>query len=148
MTPFVRVVFLVFCSAASLPAQQVASPPAPETPPLRARLYEFAGVLGNEGFKLRDGFWSGQLEGARTRRLAVNLFAGNQYWFFAATSASAETPELSLRDPSGEKVRIVPSERGRVAAAGVTAPVTGRYLLEIGGSAKGTREFCVIYLFK
>jgi len=137
---------LLFLSfAASLTAQQGGSPSAPT---LRVRLYEFAGVLGNKGFKLRDGMWTGELEGSRPRRLAVNLFAGNQYWFFAATSDAEETPEISLHDASGKKIPVVTSDRGGVAAAGVTAPVTGRYTLEVGGSTKGTREFGAIYLFK
>jgi len=131
-----------------LPAQQVAAPPEPEKPSLRARLYEFAGLPINEGFKVRDTAWSGELQGKQPRRLAVNLFAGNQYWFLAASSASGETPQLSLRDPGGREVETVSSERGGMAAAGVTAPVTGRYILQIEGAAKGTREFCVLYLFK
>jgi len=138
-------ILMFLCSAASLPAQQDSAASAPT---LRARLHEFAGVLGNEGFKLRDGVWTGELEGSRPRRLAVNLFAGNQYWFFAATSGAEETPEISLRDASGKKIPVVTSDRGGVAAAGVTAPVTGRYTLEVGGSAKGTRDFGAIYLFK
>lgn len=138
-------VILLLCSAVPLPARQDAAPSAPT---LRARLHEFAGVLGNRGFKLRDGVWTGVLEGSHPRRLAVNLFAGNQYWFFAATSGAAETPEISLRDAAGKKIPLVASERGGVAAAGVTAPATGRYVLEIGGPAKGSREFGAIYLFK
>ena len=115
---------------------------------LRPRLYAIAGALGNEGFKARDGAWSGTLQGRKPQRLAVNLFSGNQYWFCAATSASGETPSLSLRDPSGGAVGLVLFEKDGVAAAGVTAAATGRYVLQIEGSAPGSRDFCLLYLFK
>lgn len=125
------------------------SPPAAEQPPsLRPALYDLAGALGNEGFKVRDGVWSGVLQGGKPQRLALNLFAGNQYWFCAASSAPGESPSIMLRDPSGQAVDLVPFKRDRVSAAGVTAGATGRYILEIGGSARGSREFCVLYLFK
>lgn len=126
----------------------VADPGTTPQPTLQARLYDTAGALGNEGFKLRDGAWSGMLEGSKARRLAVNLFAGNQYWFCAATSGADETPDLILRDPTGARVETVPYEGAGVAAVGVTAPVTGRYIVELRGSAAGSRDFCLLYLFK
>ena len=115
---------------------------------LPARLYSVVGALGNEGFKLRDGGWSGSIEGSKAQRLAVNLFAGNQYWFGAATSGAGETPDLVLRDPSGNKMQPVAYEGDGIAAVGVTAPVTGRYIVELSGSASGSRDFCLFYLFK
>jgi len=131
-------------------AQGPDSSPSPAAPAsaLRPVLYDLAGALGNEGFKLRDGAWSGVLQGGKPQRLALNLFAGNQYWFCAASSAPGESPSITLRDPSGQAVELVPFKRDGVAAAGVTADATGRYVLEIEGSARGSREFCVLYLFK
>ncbi len=125
------------------------SPAAAEPAPgLRPALYDLAGALGNEGFKVRDGVWSGILQDGKPRHVALNLFAGNQYWFCAASSAPGESPSITLRDPSGQAVDLVPFKRDKVSAAGVTAGATGRYILEIGGSARGSREICVLYLFK
>lgn len=135
------------CAWAQMPPATTSSEKS-ETPDLRPRIYELAGALGNEGFKVRDGAWSGSLQGAKPRRLSVNLFAGNQYWFCGATSASGETPSLVLRDPSGQPAEIVRFEKDGIAAAGVTAAATGRYVIEIKGSSPGTREFCLLYLFK
>jgi len=39
-------------------------------------------------------------------------------------------------------------DKDGIAAAGVTAAATGRYVLEIKGPSPGTREFCLLYLFK
>lgn len=135
------------CAFAQAPVTDPSSKETP-SPELRPRLFDFAGVLGNEGFKVRDGAWTGRLLNGKPQRLAVNLFAGNQYWFCAATSDPAETPSLSLRDPSGHPVEVVRSEKDGVAAVGVTAGATGRYTLELKGSSPGTRSFCLLYLFK
>lgn len=139
--------FAGFSASARATGDAEPSDKTPETT-LPARLYSVVGALGNEGFKLRDGSWSGSIEGSKAQRLAVNLFAGNQYWFSAATSAAGETPDLVLRDPSGNKMQTVAYEGSGIAAVGVTAPVTGRYIVELSGSAAGSRNFCLFYLFK
>jgi hypothetical protein len=137
----------VSCTFAQMPAVAPSAEKAP-APDLRPRIYDLAGVLGNEGFKFRDGAWIGCLQGGKPQRLAVNLFAGNQYWFCGATSDSGETPSLSVRDPSGHPVETVDFGRDGIAAVGVTAAATGCYTLEIKGSSAGSREFCLLYLFK
>jgi len=119
-----------------------------KTPRLHPRVYEAAGAFANEGFKFRDGAWTGSLQGGKPQRLPVHLFAGNQYWFCAATSEPGETPSLSLRDPSGRPVETIDSARDGVTAVGVTAAATGRYVIEIKGSSSGARQFCLLYLYK
>ena len=128
----------------------VADPPAEKNkaPDLRPRIYELAGALGNEGFKFRDGAWIGSLQGGKPQKLAVNLFAGNQYWFCGTTSAAGETPSVSLRDPAGNPVETVKFQKDGIAAVGVTVPVTGLYILELKGASSGNREFCLLYLYK
>lgn len=146
-----RLILALLFAASSALAQMPPSSTSAEksrTPDLRPRIYDIVGLLGNEGFKVRDGAWSGSMQGTKPQRLSVNLFAGNQYWFCGATSAPGETPSLTLRDPSGQTAEMARFDRDGIAAAGVTAPVTGRYVLEIRGSSPGTREFCLLYLFK
>lgn len=140
-----------FVAVSSVLAEMPAADPPPQkskTPDLRPRIYELAGALGNEGFKFRDGAWTGSLQGGKAQKLAVNLFAGNQYWFCGTTSDAGETPSVTLRDPAGNPVETVKFEKDGIAAAGVTAPVTGRYNLELSGSSPGTRQFCLLYLYK
>jgi hypothetical protein len=140
-------VFAASCAMAQMPPSSTSAEKS-GTPDLRPGIYELAGVLGNKGFKVRDGAWAGSLQGAKPQRLGVNLFAGNQYWFCAATSAPGETPNLTLRDPSGQPAVMARFDKDGIAAAGVTAAATGRYILEIKGSSPGTREFCLLYLYK
>jgi hypothetical protein len=123
--------------------------PSPETAPsLRAQLLEFGGALANDGFRLRDSFWSGRLESGRPRRLAVNLFSGNKYWFCAAVAAPGVPPAISLFDPRGEAVDVQTHRDTGLSAAGVTAETTGRYVLEIKAPRGPAADFCLLYLFK
>ena len=119
-----------------------------KAPPLRARVLELAGAMGNAGFKLRDGLWTGRLESGGPRRLAVKLFSGNQYWFCAATPEGARGPKLALFDPQGQPVKVLAYDGPGLAAVGVTAAVTGRYFVEITPSSGAATEFCLTYLFK
>jgi len=117
-------------------------------PEMRERLYVLAGALGNEGFKARDGCWGGQLEGA-ARRLAVHLFAGNQYWFCAVASPEESNLTITLTGPSGETLGAETHHQPGSAAVGVTARVTGQYFVEVArGPSGAAREFCLLYLFK
>jgi hypothetical protein len=149
----VRITFLiaglcllsVFLTAAQEPQS---SPPPDPVVPLRARLLDFSTVLANEGFRLRDGFWSGRLDGDKPRRLAVNLFAGNSYWFCAAAAAPEARPVVALYDPRGEPVAGLVYDGEGLAAVGVTAATTGRYLVEVKAPRGGASDFCLIYLFK
>jgi len=117
------------------------------TPEMRERLYALVGALGNEGFKARDSCWGGQLEVAR--RLAVHLFAGNQYWFCAVAAPEKADLTVSVTGPSGEILAKETYHQPGSAAVGVTARVTGQYFVEVAGVPSGAaREFCLLYLFK
>jgi len=152
--------FMVFVLSALSVQGKESAPPDPEpqkraredqrgcAPQIRERLYTMVGALGNEGFKARDGCWGGQLEGG-ARRLAVHLFAGNQYWFCAAAAPEDADLTISLTGPSGENPPMEKHHQPGLAAVGVTARVTGQYFVEVAGGPSGAaREFCLLYLFK
>ncbi len=61
------------------------TPTAPETDvSARSKALELAGAFSNDGYKIRDGYWPGEIEPNRPQFLEVNLFSGNEYWFSAA----------------------------------------------------------------
>lgn len=123
-----------------------AASPAPGVS-LRARLLDFCGALGNEGFKLRDGVWSGRLEAGAPQRLAVNLFAGNQYWFCAAVPGEARGLKIGIYDAEGNPLETSSHDAPGVTAAGVTAAATGEHFVVVESPA-GASDFCLVYLFK
>ncbi len=116
---------------------------------LRSRALDFAGALANDGFEVRDGFWFVRPSAPGPRRLAVHLFAGNQYWFCATSAPESPAPKIAVYDPEGKPVETITHSEPGLAAAGVPASVTGRYVVEVGAGERGsTPEFCLLYLFK
>lgn len=132
------------------PAPQ-ASPAAPASPPppaLRARLSDLTGALGNEGFKVRDGCWTGKLEGGKARGLKLNLFAGNQYWLCAVAPEDTRELNIAVFDADGKAVTVLPYGQAGLVAAGLTVETTGLYVVELRAAAGQSPDFCFTYLFK
>ncbi len=117
-------------------------------PSLRARALEFAGALANDGFNVRDGFWSARPSSARSRLLAVNLFAGNRYWFCVAGGPGGGAPKLAIYDSQGNPLEVQSRSEQGLAAVGTTAPVTGEYFVEVASPGGPLGEFCLLYLFR
>lgn len=147
----------VLALASALHAADPTPAPSPSSTPdlaraaaasLRARALELAGAFSNDGFKTRDGAWSGRLEPGEPRRIAVHLFAGNQYWFAAAVPETARAPRLTVYDPAGAPVPATAHEGPGLAAVGVTAGATGRYFVQIEAGGPAASDFNLVYLFK
>lgn len=139
-------VILLFLVAAGHATPAVTNQPAHPEPSLRARLFEFGVALSNEGFKARDGFWSGRLSSGRSARLAVNLFAGNGYWFAAALPPGTPEARVRVYGPDGSVLETTDYAADGLAAAGVTATVTGEYFVSV--EAAPSADFCLMYFFK
>ena len=142
---------LILVLAASAACAQTPAPtatPAAAAPPLRARIMEFGGALSNDGFKMRDRLWTGKVEPGAPRRLAVNLFRGNHYWFCAAVDPESESPKVSLFGPDGRAVAGLDHRESGLAAVGVTAETTGQYFVEVETAGGPATDFCLLYLFK
>lgn len=139
--------FSVRCEPTAKPVA-VAAGKQDKEPLLRARVLEFAGALGNEGFKMRDGYWMAHLEGGASSRLAVNLFAANHYWFCAAAPERSPEIRISLFNPQGEAVKTDDHKAQDIAAAGVTAKSTGRYVVQVENTGGAAVDICLVYLFK
>jgi hypothetical protein len=57
---------------------------------------DLAGAFTNDGFKMRDGHWVGTIKPHEHALIAVNLYAGNQYWF-SVGAANPKKVEGCLR---------------------------------------------------
>ena len=144
---------IIFCSilTASAFAQDPSPSPSPEPPPsaaLRVNLSDLGGALSNEGFKMRDRIWSGNIEAGQPQRLAVNLFRGNQYWFCAAVDPKIKSAKVSVFGPDGQPLEMAEHSGAGLAAAGVTAGATGQYFVQVETSSGSSSDFCLLYLFK
>src|SRR5256714_13181628 len=68
----------------------------------RKAALDLAGAFTNEGFKMRDGHWSGTIKPKEHALIAVNLYAGNQYWFSVGAVEPAKKISVSLYDETGK----------------------------------------------
>jgi hypothetical protein len=114
----------------------------------RTRAIELAGAFSNDGYKLRDGFWSPTTP-QPSNILEVFLFSGNLYWFSAATPGLGETPgllQIELFDQDGQPVAGETYQDNGLFALGIAPTLTGTYFLRV--SAPAETPFCLLYSYK
>lgn len=142
---FPKSVSLVLLSASVLLAREN---PAPSQPTSRSKVLELAGAFSNDGYKTRDGFWSGTLEPGKPQFLEVNLYAGNQYWFSLAALPPARKVSVMLFDETGAAVESQLFQDAATAAAGITPSASGRYFVRVEMPEGEKSEFCLVYSYK
>lgn len=108
---------------------------------------ELAGAFANDEFMLRDGHWAGQIEPGQETLVAVNLYAGNQYWFSVGAS---ETAKVAVRvyDEHGKPVASDSYDAADHAAAGFSPSISGQYFVGIAPQAASARAYCLVYSYK
>jgi hypothetical protein len=114
----------------------------------RQAALELAGAFSNDGFKLRDGHWAGTLGPNESTLVAVNLYAGNDYWFSAGATDKAKKISVDVFDETGA---LVPTEKynsGTKAAAGFTVNSSGQYYVQVRLDAGEPSGVCLIYSYK
>jgi hypothetical protein len=114
----------------------------------RASALEVAGAFSNDGFKIRDGHWSGKLTAKESKIIQVNLYAGNQYWFVAAASPEAKRLTVTLYDETGKPVASQPYENNAQAAAGFLPKASGPYYVRVEETEGEPASFCLLYSYK
>ena len=106
---------------------------------------ELAGAWANDGFKLRDGHWTGSLLPGKPQIVQVNLFAGNRYWFTAAGSGPIS---LGLFNESGQPVPTETFQDGSRSAAGFAPASSGLYFVKLEQTGSHPSTFCLVYSYK
>jgi hypothetical protein len=109
---------------------------------------DLAGAFSNDGFKMRDGHWAGTLKPKENAVIAVNLYAGNQYWFSVGAIDPAKKIDVAVYDEPG---KLGPTERyneaGR-AAAGLSPTSSGQYFVSINLLEGNESTYCLVYSYK
>jgi len=111
---------------------------------------DLAGAFANDGFKIRDGYWMGNIGGdsKRVRVIQVNLFAGNQYWFCFGATASAKKISLNLFDETGKVVEADSYTGEGNAAVGFSPQISGPYYVRIQETEGDLADCCLLYCYK
>lgn len=133
---------LIVCTTASLRAQ------TDEEVEAHKLVLDLTGAFSNEGFKVRDGHWTGTIKPQERALVAVNLYAGNQYWFSAAANTKAKKISVDLYDESGKPVETEIYNSGDRASAGFSPTNSGQYFVSIGLLEGEATAFCLVYSYK
>lgn len=139
--------FLSLAVAALATASVLAAPTDDEVAARRTAL-EVAGAFGNDGFKLRDGNWTGMIEIGKPKVIQVNLYAGNQYWFTLGSVPAAKKVKVTVYDEGGKPVEIDPYEEASVAAAGFSPETSGSFYVKVEEIEGTPAAFCLVYSYK
>jgi hypothetical protein len=115
----------------------------------RKQALDLTGAFSNDGFKLRDGHWAGQIKPAERALIAVNLYAGNQYWFSAAAAnAKAKKIAVAVYDEAGKPVTTESYNDGERASAGFSPTTSGQYFVAVSLVEGEPSTVCLVYSYK
>ena len=109
---------------------------------------DVAGAFSNEGFKIRDGHWCGIVKPRDHALVAVNLYAGNQYWFSAGATEPVKKIAVSVYDESGKQVTTESYNNEDKAAAGFSPATSGQYFVSVDLVEGEEGTFCLVYSYK
>jgi hypothetical protein len=109
---------------------------------------DLAGAFANDGFKMRDGHWTGLVKPKENALIAVNLYAGNQYWFSVGAIEPAKKIEVAVYDETGRRITTETFADENRAAAGFTPTSSGQYYVSVGLLEGDESNFCLIYSYK
>lgn len=109
---------------------------------------ELAGAFSNDGFKLRDGHWTGTLAPGESKVIAVNLYAGNEYWLSAGATETAQKITLDVFDETGAPVAGEKYNSGTKAASGIAVEKSGEYFVKVRLEKGEPAAVCFLYSYK
>ena len=109
---------------------------------------DVAAAFSNDGFKIRDGHWCGVVKPHDHTLVAVNLYAGNQYWFSAGATEPVKKIAVSVYDETGKQVTTESYDNGEKAAAGFSPVNSGQYFVSVDVVEGEEGSFCLVYSYK
>jgi len=132
------------------------SNPSPPVPTESHRLVlEDAGSLIKEGYKIRDGDWSGSLTKEWPLFLQVTLFAGEKYRFVGATATKDASLRIAIFNEGGKPVKTEEWKNSGDSVGrwgvGIVPAKSGRYFVgvELINSPSGLpSEFSLVYAYR
>lgn len=113
----------------------------------RKAALDVAGAFTNDGFKMRDGHWAGIVAPHDRTLVAVNLYAGNHYWFSAAAADEAKKLTVEIFDESGRQLAADNYVANGAAAAGISPNNSGQYFVSLNVEG-GPATCCLLYSYK
>ena len=138
----------IFAAVALTITTSFAAPESDSEVNARKAALDLAGAFTNEGFKMRDGHWSGTIKPKDHALIAVNLYAGNQYWFSVGATEPAKKISVNLYDETGKLMQTEAYNEGDKAAAGFSPTSSGQYYVLVDLLEGEASSVCLIYSYK
>lgn len=115
----------------------------------RKSALELAGAFSNEGFKLRDGHWSGSIKKGEPKVIQVNLYAGNEYYFAVSGTEKSKKMAVTAYDETGTALQIEePYSEGFTAAIGFSPIASGPYYVKVEELEGEPTAYCLVCSYK
>lgn len=115
----------------------------------RSRALELAGAFSNDGYKIRDGYVTRLVSDTQPFTLEVNLFAGNEYWFCAASDIQPQRRiEVAIYDRNGAILDQQRYDDGSRFAAGIEPVRSGRYFVQVRVLEGPPTPVTLVYCYK
>lgn len=144
----VRLGLSIFAAIVLTAATAFAEPESDSEVNARKAALDLAGAFTNEGFKMRDGHWSGTIKPKEHALIAVNLYAGNQYWFSVGAIEPAKKIAINLYDETGKLMETESYSENEKAAAGFSPTGSGQYYVMVDLVEGDASSVCLIYSYK
>ena len=84
-----------------------------------------------DGFKIREDNWHGETKSGRALLVKHQLFRGNEYWFWAATSFPDSTTTVGVFDSKGNSVSLESFSRDGMSGVRVLPKKSGTYFIRV-----------------
>ena len=138
----------IFATIVLAAATAIAEPESDSEVNARKAALDLAGAFTNEGFKMRDGHWTGTIKPKDHALIAVNLYAGNQYWFSVGATEPAKKIAVNVYDETGKLVQTESYSENEKAAAGFSPTSSGQYYVMVDLVEGDASSVCLIYSYK
>ena len=84
-----------------------------------------------DGFKIREDNWHGETRSGSQLLVKHQLFRGNEYWFWAATSFPNSASTVGVFDSKGNSVSLESFSRDGKSGVRVLPNKTGTYFIRV-----------------
>jgi hypothetical protein len=138
----------IFAAIALAVMTALAAPESDSEVAARKAALDLAGAFSNEGFKMRDGHWSGTIKPKEPALVAVNLYAENQYWFSVGATEPAKKIAVNVYDETGKLMQTESYSEGEKAAAGFSPTSSGQYYVLVDLVEGNESSVCLVYSYK
>jgi hypothetical protein len=138
----------IFAAIALTSSTLLAEPESDSEVASRKAALDLAGAFTNEGFKMRDGHWSGTIKPKDHALIAVNLYAGNQYWFSVGATEPAKKISVNVYDETGKLMQTEAYSEDDKAAAGFSPTSSGQYYVLVDLVEGNESSVCLVYSYK